>query len=252
MLIGVGLANILLVVLLLKEKIFNYNHLRLIALLPAAIAFFVNLYFGFYLRNMYPNFIQSAPKIFIISTIAFTLVFTVINGNKKIFVFILLMFSLLSTYSVHPIYRGTGPLLNNNLSNEFKRIKRNNNKPFRVVSYDSGYFENFMIANGINSLNGTYFYPQKNLMKILDPKNKYENVWNRFATVNYVFDKTNKNRFILSYADNYQINISPCNDVLNRLNVQYFIFENKQKLKCARLYKHLSFPARNFFIYKRL
>lgn len=235
MLIGIGLADLFLnFYFLFKINIPRTKLYFFITLVQSFITFVVNYYIGNYLLKNYPTFIHSEMKIFIISFIAGTLVFLLLNKKYILFIFIFLGYLVISTYSINPFYVGIDPVINTALANKIQKIEKNNMGKYKWIVYDTGMLGQYLIANGANSLSGVYTYPQFDLMHVFDSQENYINIWNRYANVFFVNEKNNTNGFELIGVDQFKINIDPCNEKFKKLNVKYYIFTTNVRYICLR------------------
>jgi len=235
MLIGIGIADLILTVYFLTNiKIKHKKIYKILTILCSLGAFVVNLYLGFSLNKNYPLFIQSKGKIIMISLIAGGLTYLLLKQKRKLFMILLLLFSVYSTYRVNPISRGLDPILNTQLSRSIQSIESTNKNKSRWVVYDSNIWGQYIIANGARSISGVYHYPQFDLWKTLDPKYLYKNIWNRYAHVYFVNRPQEKNDFILLYEDSFIVNKHPCNVIFRNLNVKYYVMTKESQYACLR------------------
>lgn len=244
--IGIGIVSYLLMFYYLAKikpkKDFFYFYLTLLCTL---IIFFVNLYLGFWFKFNYPVFIQNSFKIILISLISSFLMYFLLIQKTKLFLILLLIFSFFSTYRVNPLYRGLDPLINTPLAKELRKIDKDYGGKYRWLLYGSIYLENYFIANGLKSLNGTYFYPQFSLWHKFDKERKYENIYNRYVHVTLLDDPT-KEKFILHSPDHFSFNLNPCENKIKINYFKFFLFEREVNYFCLQLLKEVN----NFYIYK--
>jgi len=251
-LIGIGLASYFLMLYFLAEvKIKKNFFYRYLSLFLSFFTFFVNLYIGFYLKYNYPVFIQNNYKIILISLFAGFSLYLLLNQYKKLFLSLFLIFSVISTYRVNPLYKGLDPLINTPLAKEIRKIKTDTKNQYFFVNYGSIILENYPLANGAKSLSGVYYYPQFRLLEKLDPEKKYENIYNRYAHVNFLDNPKIKERFILWETDSYGININPCDKFFDRMQAKYFIFNSKVNYKCLKLKKDIKMSNMEVLIYEK-
>ncbi len=246
--IGIGLVSYFLMFYFLarikrsKDSYFNY-----LVWLCSLLIFFVNLYFGFWLKFNYPAFIQNNLKIILISLISAILIFLLLSKKTKLFLMLLLTFSFASSYRANPLYKGLSSLLDTPLAKEVRKINTDTKGQYGWVVYSSIYLENYLIANGVKSLNGTYFYPQFALWSKFDKDGKYKDIYNRYAHVTLFHDKK-KDKFVLYHGDHFGFNLNPCDKELKKMNFRIFLFEKKFDYACLNLFKRVD--NLSLFIYK--
>ncbi len=242
MIIGIGITNLFLVFYYVNQnkKYIANTFFNSLALISSVVFFLINLKLGFWLKQNYPNFIQNDMKIIILSFVAGALVYLAAKKRTKLFLFLFLTISIITVYRVNPIRIGVDPLINSPLANEFKLINREDENK-RWVVYDNIILGNYLLANGLNTISGTYIYPQIDLMRNFDSKEEYKDIWNRYAHVTY---SNNQNvtsvEFILHQEDSFTIKINPCNNIFEELDVKYYIFMTKEDHSCLKLIKELN------------
>jgi hypothetical protein len=249
MLIGLGIANYLLALFYLYRIKINKNFdYTILSFITGMFAFFSNLYIGYYLKQNFPVFIQSDLKIFLISSIAGLLVFFLSMQYQKLFLSLLIFFSIISTYRVNPLYKGLDPLINTEFAKKIREIKqKEGDKVF--VYYGPIILENYFAANGVRQLGGVHYYPHQKFAKIFDPEGKYENVWNRYAHIIFVNNPEVKKKFILNWDDSYSINVLLCDNAFKRID-PVFVITKKLSFSCLKKvdsidYKYFFYKIRN-------
>jgi len=252
LILGIGSINLILLGYFItyvkpkKNKLYG-----LVSMICAISALLANSFIGFLLKKNYPLFIQSNIKIIFISLVAGFLVYFVALGKRKLFCILLLFITFISSYRINPFYRGLNALINIPFAREIKDIK-NNDKNARWVVYDNIILSNYLIANGISTISGTYIYPQAELLAVFDKQGEYKGVWNRYAHI--VFNETHdlgNPVFRLNQPDSYSIIINPCSSLFKKIGVQYFVFSHiTNEYTCLKKIKELSYPGTKIVIYK--
>lgn len=170
--------------------------------------------------------------------------------NKKYLysIGLLLVFSVGSAGLVNPIYRGTGPLIGSNISDQITTIS-NANPGFRWGVVDNLTLENLPAISNVPSISGIYAYPQNNFWSKSPEVGNQSFVYNRFAhtLVRFTSDPTS---LILVQPDLFEISSSPCSSYFKQENVKYFLAQTdySQKYSCLTLVKEVKYPAINFYI----
>lgn len=145
------------------------------------------------------------------------LLLAIIWSRKRLFAVLLLFLIALSGMTVNPLVKGLNVIEDKKLSIAIKKIVKKDGKS-RWISEDSLY--NFPQMFGAKTINSVRFYPDENLMNILDKEDNYEQYWNRYAhiRINIISSKTTMDN---SSPDSLNIHLD--DDSLAKLNVRYII-----------------------------
>ena len=253
--IGVGIAAYFLMFYYLAKvrpkKDFPYLYLTI---LSALLIFFVNLYLGFWLKFNFPLFIQNNLKITLISSFSSFLILLLLFQRIKLFLITFLLFSILSSYRVNPLYTKLGFLGDDNFYFD-KLIKISKNiKNYYIVNYGSGEIEGVLISKGLRLLDGWYYYPQIELIKKLDPRLDNKFVWNRYGHIDFTVSNLYRKQFYLTSNDSYAIVINPCNKMLKSISNKPFLIISDFDLgegnpKCLKSLGKLFIGKKIFYIY---
>ncbi len=254
LLIGIGLANFVLLVLLIDL----YKRSRVIFSNSQIIIYCLLIVIFYLLLDM--HWLVKTPGFLGIKTaVLLSLPFAVIAFLylKKWYLWgsaALLGFSLLSIIWVNPLYVGTDAVTKTPISQAIQKFNKENPKTWIG---DDNYLENFPLANGARSLSATYYYPQLSLWREIDPKGAQSDVYNRYAHVNFAFDrdanKTIKPTFYKRGEDLFYVIIEPCDPFLKNNNVGYLMTAKKfntGEARCATLKTTVTYPNKTFYIYK--
>ena len=168
----------------------------------------------------------------IISIIVFTPLFALILINSKktyeVFCIFLITISILSGAIVSPINKGLDIIYDKPFAKKVRKIV-NNNPNVNFLTVDSGItLSNYIVANGGKTINSINYLPNLKLYHILDPKGKYEDIYNRYehVAVNLVNKKT---KFILNQADCITIDLNY--DDICKINTDYIVTINDNSEK---------------------
>lgn len=249
---GIIAANFLLIFYYISRAEIAKNLNYKISTLLLSLAAGLNIIFlGYYIRYYYPTFGLNQPIILLGAFSSFFLVYFVLMQRKILFILVLVVFSVISSIKVNPIYKGLQPILYSKVSNEFNKFDMSNNS--RWVVYDDLILANLLVANGHNSLNSTHIYPQKNIWSRFDPESQNYKTWNRYAHV--VFSTpTSKKRieFSLNQADYFTVKVDPCDKLFNEFEVNYFVFHYENSFSCLKEIKKITYTVQPIYIYQRI
>lgn len=124
---GMILANFIFTFFwLTKVKIEKTLDFKIVAFLLALFAGLIHFYLGFYLKGSFPLFNDSALIIYVISLSSFLITFSLLLQKTKIFLVLILGYSVLSTIIVNPLYVGLNPLLKSELPQDLRKVEQSN------------------------------------------------------------------------------------------------------------------------------
>lgn len=248
--IGLGIAGFLLTILyVFRYKVYIPNAWWKYCL--GFAGFITILLTGLYLRTTFPLYIQSLPKIILISSISAFLILSAICQWKKTFATTLLLWSIVTAGTVHPIRRGLDPITDSQFIQQV--IDINQNSPAKWAVYNSRFLSPLLYANGIQSATGVYVYPQKDWWMLFDKDAANRDIWNRYAHMYFVEpdDAHDESiRFKLLATDFFVISISPCNALFDTLDIIYLVSNTPLNGECLVSLKD-SHYHHNIYIYQR-
>lgn len=147
------------------------------------------------------------------------IIYSIIKNNKKTAVTLMLIIVTIPGIMVNPIIKGAGPIYNKDISYKIRSL--NSSDPGTWLGTDNMTFGNFLAANGVQVFNCVNYTPDFAKWNRIDPANKYEDVYNRYAHigVNMTYDKTT---FILNGPDHFTVVLN-YEDLLYNTNVDYIM-----------------------------
>ncbi len=223
--IGLGVGNILLVVVYLssageKPKFAPARSMALFVVLLACLLAH-GLYLGFVSNHFFQPWQISAVCVFF----SFA-VWLLLSGRKTVFCFMILAVVLPSTYSVLPVSRGLGFIVDKKLYRSVKEVVAGDPQGKWLV-FGSGVLGELVTATGALVVNGTKYCPDFSAMHILDPSGHGNAIYNRFAHIYVVPCRdTTIVDFRLVYEDAYEIVMSPLSGKVRDLHVKYLLVPN--------------------------
>ena len=253
LLIGLGLLNFIFIVGFIR--LYGQSKDRFSICISSLYSLLVLCFFlllDFHVVTKYPGFIDYKYAVLLALPIA-VIIFCFMRKYFKVAVFGLLLFSIFSVFYINPLYHGSAVLTQTPLSQAIQKINGSSNKKW--VS-EGIVIENFATMNGERSLSGVYVYPQLDIWRKLNQKDK-EVFYNRYAHVNFTFERSPKEHIspILSSpaADQFNIIIEPCDNFLKDNNVGFLITSVEfpsGTANCTDLLKKINYPNIKFYIYK--
>jgi hypothetical protein len=252
MLLALGLVNFFLIVYYLYQFKFELTlDFKIVAGLLSLGVFLTILRTGFYLRAGWPIFIQSGLKIFLIAAATGVMMALLLFRQRAAFLVLFLAFTLVTTYRVNPLYRGLDTLLSSDLSIALKQIRANDQQDGAWVVYDTVILSNYLAANGVQVVNGSYNYPNLEFWRKFDPDGSYADIYNRYSLVVFRPADGDAASFTLVQRDVFSVDVNPCSIILRDLGVQYYVFTQQVSYTCLSLVNAVDFPNMPVFIYKR-
>ncbi|MCA9383250.1 hypothetical protein KC909_02690, partial [Candidatus Dojkabacteria bacterium] len=201
----------------INYKIFAYIY-------SFVLIFFLALY-GISLDRLSPDFI-TALELTLILVFSWVIILTYFLKQKKFFVILLLLFSFISTYKVNPVYQGTYALTDITPIVELKDISANNNDA-RWVVFDDSTLSSMLIANGVPVISGLQLYPNFEFWEEFDKENEFNDNYNRYGHITFASTESEEVLISNPTAHLIEVMVNPCNDSFNKLNVQYYVFQEQ-------------------------
>lgn len=252
-LLALGLINhVLIVYYLAKLRIPKTAAYKGFTAIYSLVVFGTILWLGMIIHQRWPNYLGARPQliIFMLAFIVAMMIYLLLMQRRRTFVSILLVFTIGSTIYINPLYRGLSPLRNESLLNAIREV----NDPRAVwLTYDSNYYANYLAANGVRVMNGTYYAPDLEFWSQFDQTGQYADIYNRYAHILALSaSDPEKVEFDLFQVDMVIVRISPCNKQLAAAGVNYFIFEESHtEFACIQPINTLQFPQRTLYLYAR-
>ncbi len=256
--IGFGYGSYLLVFYVLsKYKIYRQNGSLMDKIILVVLTFGYGLLTYIVGKNLYnispdffksPSFVGYNYKIILATALSVFLVYSLLKGYYRIFMVVFLCFSFVSTLFINPLYKGLDVLINTDLAKYIQEVSEKDDSKW--VAYNNNYLAQYALANNASIINGIHYYPQFKIWDILDPEGKYKDVYNRYAHINVSEYEEGEEYIRLLYPDALEINISPCDEKWEGLNVKYIItYDDLSSYSCLKLKK--DFPTYGIKIYDR-
>lgn len=150
------------------------------------------------------------------AVIIFALTYLFITGNKKAWCCTMCLVSIIAGATINPICIGISPIKDTKISGIIQQIKEEDNTA--LWAGNSNITGQYLVANGVNTLNGVHTYPNFKWLNTVDPEGKYNEVYNRFAHIHIALGE--KTEFNLLAADSYVATLTY--EDLKKLEVKYY------------------------------
>ena len=110
--------------------------------------------------------------------------YLLMQGGKKAcisFMGLLCALNFISTICIDPITFGTDSMFEKTTMQEIRRLDDEDSGRWMVSG--SPTIGNLVTAQGVARVSGTYYYPDWEMMEIIDPIHEFEQYWNQFAHI---------------------------------------------------------------------
>lgn len=245
--IALGLLGTLQLITLLSDKS-KYVATRNVKYFISAysiltLVFLITL--GKIIKNHYPLLLANKYEVILPALVFSLMIYLILVKKKILFCIVLVAFSILSTYKIHPLYKGLGFANNNNI---YKMIKENTDNNDTVSVADNIIFENLGLLSDRKSYSGIQIYPDNSIWNQFNEEDSYK-IYNRYAHVIYsTQDKNPDGKFKLIQNNLFSVDID-C-DSVTKNTVDYFIIGSKVDFPCLQLVDATYFPNNTFFLYE--
>ena len=129
--------------------------------------------------------------------------------------------AIIAGATINPIVSGTNIMYETSIAKKKKKIYQEDKEALWVGRYNwSG---QYLLANGVNVLNGVNTYPNFEWIEKLDPERKYNEVYNRYAHIGIIL--SDHTEFRLLTQDSYEVEVSY--EDFKKLNVKYYFTDTK-------------------------
>ena len=127
----------------------------------------------------------SSAYILIIPCVFFTYMGYLLISEKKEnirkFNVLFILLSLFSTILVNPLTYGTSSMFDKTTMREIRKLDEKDNGRWMVSG--SPTISNLVTAQGVARVSGTYYYPDFDMMSVIDKDSKFDDLYNQFAHI---------------------------------------------------------------------
>lgn len=252
--LGVGLASILLMMSVSSMTVENARGAINRAKVRSAIPLLVALLAGFalislFLANAFPDFVTWWRIAILVPTLAFwSLAF--IQG-RRYWLVALTGLLVLNGLFVNPIARGIAPLHDARLESVLSKDEELNGTKW--LAFSNFLVPQYLKAHGATVWNGTRFISDPVEMRVLDPDERYREIWYRYA--HFIVEAApsgSSAKFELKQTDVVLLKVDICSDAIHALGVNRFAFMAKPdpgEISCLRPMR--AAPVAGLWLYKR-
>ena len=227
----VGVASIIGLVRYLADRR-PQSECKKSTLLIGAFALSLALFACLYVANSrLANFAGLAEVIAV--AVFFSLVFCLLWQRVRVAACLLLLVpSLYANGLVNPIGRGVPGIAHNSALHRLARMHQKDPQALWLVVADSAssqslFIAQFVKATGANVLGGVRCMPDHEMVRVLDPENKYATVYNRYAGIYFVATPDGSPVFELLAPGHYQVRLPMQPHILESLGVKYLVLADR-------------------------
>lgn len=220
--LGVVLAIIMIVSLCELEKIgkFKLFHAFVLSLITIIPSFLYCYKLDDHMIVKIVMFIETIIMIIILTNIIGDTKFPNKNMGKVLATMCLITTGIL----VNPIMVGTDAIFSKPAAKEIIKIVKED-KGARWVGLNSIVAPQYLLACGATTINSINYIPNYELWKKLDPENKYEKIWNRYAHMVIELGTEESSSYDLLSPDSIKLTLSKSD--FEKLNVSYVMTQNE-------------------------
>jgi hypothetical protein len=165
---------------------------------------------------------------------------------------ILVFFGSVQFAQINPIQVGAQALLDNPVSSMVSETnkKLGSETGWLQVGGDV-YVRGSLEASGVRFVSGISRYPNHDAWRILDPKGKYEDAWNRYAHVAFEVGEPGTDPVITTpQADVVYVRIDPCDPRLASLGVNVIVTQDFELPNCGEIVSEVTWGSRKIRAYQ--
>ena len=220
-LLGLGIADVTLLVVMSSRAVYSETQPMPRFLLATAWATLLVLaalhLFGKWPAAPLPHLIAASVAIALISYFLFS------ARYSKIALTAFVLLSIVSSTWFNPVVRGGATILSDStLGRAILDIDAREGGATRWVAFaQAPAMSNIFRILGVNSLSGTYPYPQLEIWRKLDPSQKALGVYNRYGYAAFVPRYDPGVAFSLVGKDSFVVEVNPESDTLRQLGVTH-------------------------------
>lgn len=142
-----------------------------------------------YVTQSFGNAITFGYSLYML-VVTFSVCMLLLCSNSKraqhILSVILVSVSLGSTMTIHPLMKTFDVIKSKPLSLKIQEITEMEPES-KWIAYDNTLLSGFMVSSGASTYNSVNFYPNFDFWNKIDPDKQYEDVYNRYAHITFVF-----------------------------------------------------------------
>lgn len=131
----------------------------------------------------------------------FLMYFLILNRKKtnRVLTVVMYTISLFVAFTVMPLSRGIDIMREKPFAKEVQKIVKENPDAKWISANSNLFVSSYVVANGAKIYNSTNFFPNFDFWNVVDPNQKYKDMYNRYAHV--IININQKKEIVLNAAD---------------------------------------------------
>ena len=179
------------------------------------------------------------------AAVFFATVFCLVWQRQRLASCLLLVLPLLwANPLVNPIERGLPGLTRSEVFRWLSEAQRSDRGGRWIVVGDptnrTCCLAQLVKATGADILGGTRSMPDREMLRILDPENRYETVHNRYARICFIPSSDGDVNFKLAFADDYQVRLPLRSEIFESLGVKYVLLVDPKEVPALPRFEQIA------------
>jgi hypothetical protein len=175
----------------------------------------------------------------------FATVFCLVWQRQRLASCLLLVLPLLwASPLVNPIERGLPGLTRSEVFRWLSEVHRSDRGGRWIVVGDptnrACCLAQLVKATGADILGGTRCMPDREMLRVLDPENRYETVHNRYARICFIPSSDGDLDFKLAFADDYQARLPLRSEIFESLGVKYVLLVDPKEIPALPRFEQIA------------
>jgi len=177
-----------------KKEIFNKLQANIISALIVSFSYVLIRQ-----SSIYAEFF-TLIKLEIISVVIYAMTYFLLRGKKEAWCYTMCIVAIMAGLTVNPVTVGLDSIYKTKSAIAIQEIKSEDKEALWIGQFNIN--GQYLVANGVNCLNGVNIYPNFKWLRLADPEGIYDEVYNRFAHIS--IDLGYETHFTLLGTDSYQ------------------------------------------------
>ena len=200
----------------------------MIRLDKGALKIIGSILFGIFAGVMSKTFISEyvSTKMALFVAVMFCLLFYLAshhNSWKNTCTIVLVVFMVVTGGLVNPVQKGLDCVYENPV---YKMVKQTHNNDEKALwASEVSFFGNFLITAGAPTINSTNIYPTKERWSQLDVSLEHEEIYNRYAHIEFSLKKSGETSWGLVSADVFSVTMTP--EDAKKIGIKYIFTTNE-------------------------
>jgi hypothetical protein len=172
-------------------------------------------------------------------------------GKPALGFFGLVSFGVFQFLNINPVQVGADAILDNPVAQMVSRVEDQLGRGVGWLTIGADiYVRGTIEAAGADFVSGISRYPDSSAWAVLDPENKFEEAWNRYAHLAFALGPPGSSPTMTSpQADVLNVTVDPCDPRLGQLNVEVIVTQDYELATCGELVTEAVWGSRRIRAY---